>query len=157
MATLDSGELTEIDGVNRERAERLREAGYQTIEHVSAASSDQLSDVEGISNALASRIESTTDDIDVSDDVRESVEANYSEKSRETKPFELHFIKNRQITTTQLWVFRVIIVIYTIYFIFSSITNSSSLGYSAGVTVAAIISYIFWFWIYSLICESYNS
>jgi large subunit ribosomal protein L32e len=59
-------ELTELGGIDEEKAEALREAGYETPEHVAAASQDQLQDVEGISTALAARLKAETDEVEVS-------------------------------------------------------------------------------------------
>ena len=68
-------ELTDLGGVGPAKAETLQEAGYETVEHVSAATQDQLQDVDGISTALAARLKAETDDVEVSDDVEPSVEA----------------------------------------------------------------------------------
>ncbi|MFC7059773.1 50S ribosomal protein L32e [Halovenus salina] len=66
-------ELTDLGGVGEEKAEALSEAGFETVEHVSAASQDQLQDVEGISTALAARIKAETDEVEVSDDVEAEI------------------------------------------------------------------------------------
>jgi len=62
-------ELTDLGGVDEEKAKILREAGYETVEHVAAASQDQLQAVEGISTALAARLKAETDEVEISDDV----------------------------------------------------------------------------------------
>ena len=67
-------ELTDLGGVGPAKAETLQDAGYETVEHVSAATQDQLQAVDGISTALAARIKAETDDVEVSDDVEASVE-----------------------------------------------------------------------------------
>ena len=67
-------ELTELGGVDEEKAEALREAGYETPEHVAAASQDQLQDVEGISTALAARLKAETDEVEVSVGVEAEIE-----------------------------------------------------------------------------------
>lgn len=67
-------DLTELGGVDEEKAALLQDAGYETQEHVSAASQDQLTDIEGISTALAARMKAETDEVEVSDDVEASVE-----------------------------------------------------------------------------------
>ncbi len=59
-------ELTELGGIDEEKAEALREAGYESPEHIAAASQDQLQDVEGISTALAARLKAETDEVEVS-------------------------------------------------------------------------------------------
>ena len=67
-------DLTELGGVDDEIAATLREAGYESQEHVSAASQSQLQDVEGVSTALAARMKAETDEVEVSDDVEAAVE-----------------------------------------------------------------------------------
>jgi large subunit ribosomal protein L32e len=59
-------ELTELGGIDEQKAEALRESGYETPEHIAAASQDQLQDVEGISTALAARLKAETDEVEVS-------------------------------------------------------------------------------------------
>ncbi|MEF8827654.1 MAG: 50S ribosomal protein L32e [Haloarcula sp.] len=70
----DDSELTELGGVDEDVAASLRQAGYETVEHIGAASQDQLTDVDGVSLALAARIKAETDEIEVSDDVEADVE-----------------------------------------------------------------------------------
>jgi len=62
----DDRELTDIAGVGPARAEELREAGYETVEDLAAASQDDLSDVVG--NALAARIKADIADVEVDED-----------------------------------------------------------------------------------------
>ncbi|WP_436900965.1 50S ribosomal protein L32e [Halovenus halobia] len=59
-------ELTELGGIDEEKAGALRESGYESPEHIAAASQDQLQDVEGISTALAARLKAETDEVEVS-------------------------------------------------------------------------------------------
>lgn len=72
--TEELSDLTELGGVGDSKAEALREAGFETVEHVSAASQDQLQAVEGISTALAARIKAETDEVEVSDDVEAEID-----------------------------------------------------------------------------------
>jgi large subunit ribosomal protein L32e len=65
--------LTQLGGVDEEVAANLAEAGYETVEHIGAASQDQLTEVDGVSLALAARIKAETDELDVSDDVESEV------------------------------------------------------------------------------------
>jgi large subunit ribosomal protein L32e len=67
-------ELTDLGGVGEEKAKILREAGYETVEHVAAASQDQLQAIEGISTALAARLKAETDEVEISDDVEADVD-----------------------------------------------------------------------------------
>ena len=48
--------LEDIDGVGDAKAESLREAGYESVEDVQAATVDDLTEVEGISESLAERM-----------------------------------------------------------------------------------------------------
>ena len=68
-----SRSLTDIGGVDETVAEQLREAGYETPAHLSAASQQQLSALAGVSTALAARIKAETDALEVSDDVEAAV------------------------------------------------------------------------------------
>ena len=67
-------ELTDLGGIGEEKAKTLREAGYETVEHVAAASQDQLQDIDGISTALAARLKAETDAVEITDDVETDVE-----------------------------------------------------------------------------------
>ncbi len=67
-------ELTDLGGVGEKKAEVLREAGYETVEHIAAASQDQLQEIDGISTALAARLKAETDEVEISDDVEADVE-----------------------------------------------------------------------------------
>jgi len=50
--------LEDLDGIGERRTERLRAAGYETIEDLRAASPRELAVVEGIGESLSSRIKS---------------------------------------------------------------------------------------------------
>jgi large subunit ribosomal protein L32e len=67
-------ELTELGGIDEEKAKALRDAGYETPEHVAAASQEQLQEVEGISTALAARLKAETDEVEVSGDVEAEID-----------------------------------------------------------------------------------
>jgi large subunit ribosomal protein L32e len=60
-------ELTDISGVGESKAEALRAAGYETVEDVKGASQSELSDVEGIGNALAARIKASVGGLEVTE------------------------------------------------------------------------------------------
>nr|WP_299262617.1 50S ribosomal protein L32e [Halorientalis sp.] len=68
-------ELDDIAGVDEEKAATLREAGYETADDLAEASQDDLSDIEGVGNALAARIKAEVGDVEVDDDVDAEVEA----------------------------------------------------------------------------------
>jgi large subunit ribosomal protein L32e len=71
----DESGLTELGGVDSGVAETLREAGFETVEHVAAAEQDQLQAVDGVSTALAARMKAETDDVEASDEIRSEVAA----------------------------------------------------------------------------------
>ena len=55
--------LTAIDGVGDAKADALREAGFESVEDVQAASEDDLAEAEGIGAAFAERIKQGADDL----------------------------------------------------------------------------------------------
>lgn len=58
-------ELSDISGVGESKAEALREAGYEDVDDVRAASQDELAEVDGIGNALAARIKADVGSLEV--------------------------------------------------------------------------------------------
>ena len=81
-------ELIDIAGVNEETEAALREAGYETVEHVAAASQEDLADTEGVSTALAARIAADVGDLDVSEEVEADVDGMQTEESEEESEAE---------------------------------------------------------------------
>ena len=69
MSDEDAEELASVAGVDEGTAEALRAAGYETVADLAAASTDDLSEVEGISTALAARIEADVGEVEVDEDV----------------------------------------------------------------------------------------
>ncbi|SFR53941.1 50S ribosomal protein L32e [Halogeometricum limi] len=67
-------ELEDISGVGPSKADSLREAGYETVEDVKAASQSELAEVSGIGNALAARIKADVGGLEVSEDTEAEVE-----------------------------------------------------------------------------------
>jgi len=67
-------ELEDISGVGASKAEALREAGYETVEDVKAASQDDLAEVDGVGNALAARIKADVGGLEVSEETETEVE-----------------------------------------------------------------------------------
>jgi large subunit ribosomal protein L32e len=76
-------ELIDIAGVDEETETALREAGYETVEHVAAASQEDLADIEGVSTALAARIVADVGDLDVSAEAEADVEEIQTEDSED--------------------------------------------------------------------------
>jgi large subunit ribosomal protein L32e len=64
----DIDELEDIAGVGASKADALRDAGFEDADDVRAATDDDLAEVEGIGNALATRIKADVGDLDVDDD-----------------------------------------------------------------------------------------
>ncbi|MFC6903791.1 50S ribosomal protein L32e [Halalkalicoccus tibetensis] len=67
-------ELTDISGVGATKADALREAGFESVEDVKAASQDELADVEGVGNALAARIKADVGGLEVAEETEAEVE-----------------------------------------------------------------------------------
>ncbi|GAA0671647.1 50S ribosomal protein L32e [Natronoarchaeum mannanilyticum] len=70
----DPETLEDISGVGDSKAEALREAGFESVEDVKAASQDELSSAEGIGNALAARIKADVGDLEVDEDAETEAE-----------------------------------------------------------------------------------
>jgi large subunit ribosomal protein L32e len=76
-------ELTDISGVGDAKAERLREAGIETVDDIRELTQEELSDVEGIGNALATRIKADVGDLEVAAEAE--TEAEVEEEAPEEK------------------------------------------------------------------------
>jgi large subunit ribosomal protein L32e len=70
-------ELEDVGGVGPATAESLREAGYERVTDLKAASQSELAEVDGIGNALAARIKAEVGGLEVAeaDEVEAAVEA----------------------------------------------------------------------------------
>jgi len=67
-------ELEHISGVGPSKADALREAGYETVEDVKAASQSELSEVDGVGNALAARIKADVGGLEVDEEADAEIE-----------------------------------------------------------------------------------
>jgi large subunit ribosomal protein L32e len=67
-------ELEALAGVDDETADALRDAGFDSVEAVREADQDDLTDVEGIGNALAARIKADVGDVEVDEEADAAVE-----------------------------------------------------------------------------------
>ncbi|ELZ91136.1 50S ribosomal protein L32e [Haloferax sulfurifontis] len=67
-------ELEDISGVGPSKADALREAGFESVDDVQAASQSELAEVDGIGNALAARIKADVGGLEVSDESEAEVE-----------------------------------------------------------------------------------
>jgi large subunit ribosomal protein L32e len=70
----DPESVEDISGVGATKAEALREAGYDSIEDVKAASQAELAEVEGVGNALAARIKADVGELEIEDDAEAEIE-----------------------------------------------------------------------------------
>jgi large subunit ribosomal protein L32e len=69
-----TGGLEDVSGVGPSKAEALREAGYETVEDVRAASQSELADIDGVGNALAARIKADVGGLEVEEETEAEVE-----------------------------------------------------------------------------------
>ena len=70
----DIEELEDISGVGPSKADALREAGYETVEDVKAASQSELAEVDGVGNALAARIKADVGGLEVDEEADAEIE-----------------------------------------------------------------------------------
>ncbi|MFC6875246.1 50S ribosomal protein L32e [Halobellus marinus] len=81
--------LEDISGVGPSKAEALRDAGYESVDDVKAASQSELADVEGVGNALAARIKADVGGLEVTDETEAEVEEETDEAETEEVETEL--------------------------------------------------------------------
>ncbi|WP_135824254.1 50S ribosomal protein L32e [Halorussus ruber] len=74
MADDESQELEDVSGVGPSKADALRDAGFESVEDVKAASQDELAEVEGIGNALAARIKADVGGLEVEEETEAEIE-----------------------------------------------------------------------------------
>jgi large subunit ribosomal protein L32e len=79
-------DLTDISGVGDSKADALRDAGYDDVQSIRAASQDDLAEVDGIGMALAARIKADVGDLEVSEDVEAEVEEEAEDVETEVRP-----------------------------------------------------------------------
>ena len=73
--------LEDISGVGPSKADALREAGYETVEDVKAASQSELSEVDGVGNALAARIKADVGGLEVDEEADAEIEDETEEEA----------------------------------------------------------------------------
>ena len=83
MADDTPEELEDISGVGSSKADALREAGYESVEDIQAASQGELGEVDGVGNALAARIKAGVGDLEVSEETEAEVEDDTEEALEE--------------------------------------------------------------------------
>ncbi|QAU13557.1 50S ribosomal protein L32e [Halorubrum sp. BOL3-1] len=76
-------ELEDISGVGPSKADALREAGYETVEDVKAASQSELSEVDGVGNALAARVKADVGGLEVDEEADAEIEDETEEEAAE--------------------------------------------------------------------------
>ena len=84
----DIQEIEDIGGVGPSKAEALRDAGYESIEDLKAASQSELADIDGIGNALAARIKADVGGLEVSEETEAEVEEDIEEEVEESEDVE---------------------------------------------------------------------
>ena len=67
-------ELTDISGIGEAKAESLREAGFESVADVETADQDDLAAADGISDALAARIQAEVGDLEVSEETDSEID-----------------------------------------------------------------------------------
>jgi large subunit ribosomal protein L32e len=80
--------IEDVAGVGPAKAEALREAGYETVQDLKAASQGELSDVEGVGNALAARIKAEVGGLEVAETDAEVEEADPVEEETDDEAVE---------------------------------------------------------------------
>jgi large subunit ribosomal protein L32e len=70
----DERSIEDISGVGETKAEALREAGFDSIEDVKAASQSELADVESVGNALAARIKADVGELEIEEETEAEIE-----------------------------------------------------------------------------------
>ena len=81
-------ELTDISGIGEAKAESLREAGFESVADLEAADQDDLAAADGISDALAARIQAEVGDLEVSEETDAEVEVEAEEDDSEADDAE---------------------------------------------------------------------
>lgn len=79
--------LEDISGVGAAKAEALRDAGFESVDDIRAATREELAEVEGIGNALAARIKADVGELTVEEPDAEIEEAE-PEEPVEAEPVE---------------------------------------------------------------------
>ena len=89
MADDEYTELTDISGVGDAKAEALRDAGFETVDDIRAASQSELAEAKGVGNALAARIKADVGGLEVEEETEAEVEEETEEETTEDVETEL--------------------------------------------------------------------
>ncbi len=76
--------LTEVSGIGESKAESLREAGFESVDDLRSADQSDLSDVDGIGNALAARIKADIGDLEIETETEAEIEDETPEPEPDT-------------------------------------------------------------------------
>ena len=72
--------LEDVSGVGPSKADALRDAGFESVQDVKAASQDDLAEVDGIGNALAARIKADVGGLEVEEETEAEIEEDEPEE-----------------------------------------------------------------------------
>jgi large subunit ribosomal protein L32e len=72
-------DIEEISGITESKAESLREAGFGSVQELKGASQEELTNADGIGNALAARIKADVGDLDVAEETEAEIEDEQAE------------------------------------------------------------------------------
>ena len=67
-------ELEDISGIGPSKADTLREAGYESITDLQAASQSELAELDGVGNALAARIKADVGGLEIEEETEAEIE-----------------------------------------------------------------------------------
>lgn len=70
----ETKDLTDVSGIGESKAEALQDAGYDSIDDLRRADQSDLSEVNGIGNALAARIKADIGDLEIEADTTAEIE-----------------------------------------------------------------------------------
>jgi large subunit ribosomal protein L32e len=77
--------LEDVAGVGESTAANLRDAGYESVDDLREADQDDLSEVDGIGNALAARIKADVGGLEVDEETEAEVEDDGAEEADEAE------------------------------------------------------------------------
>jgi large subunit ribosomal protein L32e len=81
-------ELTGVSGVGEEKADDLRDAGFESVADLRRAEQSDLADVEGVGNALAARIKADVGGLEVEEETETEVEEETPAEAAEEEAVE---------------------------------------------------------------------
>jgi large subunit ribosomal protein L32e len=82
-------DIEEISGITESKAESLRDAGFGSVQELKGASQEELTNADGIGNALAARIKADVGDLDVAEETEAEIEDEQAEEEAAETETEL--------------------------------------------------------------------